>query len=39
MSRWQRVWCRITGRHRGHVDYILDVGAFWMCSHCGEVVR
>lgn len=32
-------WCRITFRHRGRVGYILGSGPFWMCDHCGTVLR
>lgn len=33
------LWCRVTLRHKGEVGYILHSGAFWMCDHCGEVIR
>lgn len=40
MSRTVAVlWCRMTGRHKGVVDYTYKTGAYWMCDHCGEVVR
>ena len=37
--RLRVLWCQVTGRHKGQVDYILGSGAFWMCDRCGEVVR
>lgn len=36
LPRW---WCRITGRHRGQVDYINGIGPWWMCDNCGEIIR
>jgi hypothetical protein len=33
------LWCRMTGRHKGVVDYTYKTGPYWMCDHCGEVVR
>ena len=38
-ARMAVLWCRITFRHRGQVDYILHSGAFWMCDNCGEIIR
>lgn len=38
-SRWRVLWCRVTGRHKGGVDYTHKTGPFWMCDECGLVVR
>jgi len=39
ISRLPVLWCRMTGRHRGLVDYTDKTGPYWMCDRCGEVVR
>ena len=39
MKHYLRIqWCRITGRHRGQVDFSFKTGPYWMCDRCGEVV-
>ena len=32
-------WCRLRGKHKGSVHFFNDTGPFWMCDHCGCIVR
>ncbi len=33
------LWCRMTFRHKGEVHFTMRTGPYWICDHCGDVLR